>query len=231
MKIDVMRSQDRGYKKINWLESYHSFSFSDYYNPQRMGFRSLRVINEDWIAPSKGFATHPHDNMEIFTYVVEGALAHQDSMGNTRSILPGMFQRMSAGTGISHSEFNPSSSETAHILQIWIDPKTRNLEPSYEDCPYPMDKNCWTCLLGPTGISRVDQDLALYRADLEKHALSMSLKPNQAFWIQVVKGTLEVLGHSLSAGDALNVSANPQEQTLQFKTTDRAEFLLFHFMV
>jgi redox-sensitive bicupin YhaK (pirin superfamily) len=228
MLIEKRPSQSRGYKKIRWLESYHSFSFSSYYDPKRMGFRNLRVINEDWIAPGQGFATHPHDNMEIFTYVIEGALAHKDSMGNVRSITPGMFQRMSAGTGITHSEFNPSDNDTAHLLQIWLLPTHRDTQPSYEDCHYPLDKNQWTCLLGEKGISRVDQAVSLYRAELETGQLSLELQPGQAAWVQTVKGQLNVGVESLQAGDALIFDEITKVESLRFHAA-AAEMLVFVF--
>jgi redox-sensitive bicupin YhaK (pirin superfamily) len=228
MLIEKRPSESRGYKKIRWLESYHSFSFSSYYDPQRMGFRSLRVINEDWIAPSQGFATHPHDNMEIFTYVIEGALAHKDSMGNVRSITPGMFQRMSAGTGITHSEFNPSDTHTAHLLQIWLLPNHRDTQPSYEDCHYPLGKNQWTCLLGEQGISRVDQAVSLYRAELESGQLSLELQPGQAAWVQTVKGQVNVDEEVLQAGDALIFDDVKQAESLHFHAA-AAEILVFVF--
>ncbi|HEX2474656.1 MAG TPA: pirin family protein, partial [Lacipirellulaceae bacterium] len=138
--IVIRRAEDRGHANHGWLDTYHTFSFSSYYDPQHMGFSSLRVMNEDFVAPGKGFGTHPHRDMEIVTYVLEGALEHRDSMGNGEVLRPGEFQRMSAGTGITHSEFNPSSSEPVHLYQIWLLPEQRGIEPSYEQKKFSSDE-------------------------------------------------------------------------------------------
>ena len=135
--IQIRKSADRGHANHGWLDTYHTFSFSSYRDPQHMGFRSLRVMNEDWVAPGQGFGTHPHENMEIVTYVLQGALEHKDSMGNGEVLRPGEFQRMTAGTGITHSEFNPSESEPVHLYQIWLYPEQKGLQPSYEQKRFP----------------------------------------------------------------------------------------------
>jgi redox-sensitive bicupin YhaK (pirin superfamily) len=205
--IDVIRSESRGAADHGWLQSKHTFSFADYHNPSMMGFGKLRVINEDWIEPGKGFGTHPHRDMEIVTYMVDGALEHKDSMGNGSVIRPGELQRMTAGTGVLHSEFNASETDKAHLLQIWILPEQNGLEPGYEQKLFPAGEkhNQWR-LVG----SRDGRD--------------GSLTIHQDINLQVVRGAVEIDGEPLEAGDAVAAVDQP---ALTAKATSDAELLLF----
>ena len=232
--MQVRRSQDRGHANRGWLDSYHSFSFGNYYDANWMGFSALRVINEDVIAPAQGFGTHSHDNMEIITYVLQGNLAHKDSMGNIETIKQGHVQRMTAGTGISHSEFNASDSEPVHLLQIWILPNQQNLPPSYEDKFFTdaQKLNQW-CLLASqhaefgslSGPLKVHQDMALLatKLDAEKQ-LEYALKPMRSAYLQVASGSIELAGMLLNAGDAAMFDA---AETIEMSAIKQAEILLF----
>ncbi|UQB42202.1 pirin family protein [Thiomicrospira microaerophila] len=227
--IRLRPSAERGYNKIDWLESYHSFSFSSYFDRNHMNFRSLRVINEDWIQPNSGFPTHPHDNMEIITYLIEGRLAHKDSMGNVEEIQPGEIQCMSAGTGITHSEYNPSSTEVTHLYQIWLMPAEKNIQPGYQQIRYDLAEPGNLVLLAsqnPTGGAVfINQDVDLYRAELNQgQEVKFDLRPGRGIWLQCVKGTLDVNGESMQTGDALAVEDEPG---LVITTDSQAEFLLF----
>lgn len=229
--ITLRPAQARGKAQLDWLNSWHSFSFGDYYDPQQMGFASLRVINEDIVAPGKGFATHGHRDMEIVTYVLDGALAHQDSIGNGAVILPGDVQRMTAGTGILHSEFNASETEPVHLLQIWIVPETLNLPPSYEQIHFPeAEKQGQWRLIGSrdgrNGSVTIHQDLSLYAAQLKtREIIEYSVNPNRQVWLQVARGELLLNDQSLQAGDGAAI-ATTTALTLAGQV-DNTEILLF----
>lgn len=228
--ITIRKANDRGHANHGWLDSYHTFSFADYYDPKFMGFRSLRVINEDQIAAKRGFGTHSHRDMEIITYVLEGALEHQDSMGNRSVTRPGEVQRMTAGTGVSHSEYNHSDRETTHLLQIWILPETQGLEPSYEQKAYPdAEKRGKLRLIasqdGRDGSVKVHQDLNLYATVLgEGEQVNFSVKGDRQVWIQVARGSVVLNGQLLEQGDAAAVS---QENLLDLTGKEPAEVLVF----
>jgi redox-sensitive bicupin YhaK (pirin superfamily) len=228
MKIRTSRA--RGHANRGWLDSYHSFSFADYYDPNWMGFSVLRVINEDVIAPARGFGMHSHDNMEIITYVLQGNLAHKDSLGNTEVIRQGHVQRMTAGTGITHSEFNASDSEPVHLLQIWILPNQQNLVPSYEDGFFTdaQKHNRW-CLLASQdaaqGSLKVHQDMTLWASILsERNALDYALKEGRSAYLQVASGSAEIDGMQLSAGDAALFDV---AELIKIVAINDAEILLF----
>jgi hypothetical protein len=228
--MKIRASGERGYASRGWLDSYHSFSFADYYDPNWMGFSVLRVINEDVIAPAQGFGMHSHDNMEIITYVLQGNLAHKDSLGNVEVIHLGHVQRMTAGTGIMHSEFNASDAEPVHLLQIWILPNKQGLAPSYEDGFFSdaQKQNQW-CLLASenaeAGSLKIHQDMRLFACKLdERKALGYALKESRSAYLQVASGTVEIDGKQLSAGDAAMFDS---AQTILIKAVDTAEILLF----
>lgn len=230
MNMKIRKSNERGHANHGWLESYHSFSFANYYDPNWMGFSVLRVINEDVIAPSKGFGTHGHQDMEIITYMVSGELAHKDSMGNVETLRAGEVQRMSAGTGVTHSEFNASSVEPAHLLQIWIEPNEMDLPPSYEDKFFTdaQKYNQW-CLLASNdsqqGSLKIHQNIALYATQLsERKQLDYALKDMRSAYVQVVKGMVEINQLPLSAGDAALFDA---AELIQIIAIEAAELLLF----
>lgn len=228
--LSVRRSQDRGHFDHGWLQTYHSFSFGDYYDPHFMGFRDLRVINEDWVQPGKGFGTHPHSDMEILTYVLEGVLEHKDSMGNGSTIKPGEIQRMSAGSGITHSEFNGSSSEPVHLMQIWILPREKGINPSYEQKPVPPLKadSPWRLIASPDGSDAsvsLHQDVLVYAAELKPDKeVFFQHKPDRHLWLQVLKGELEIGGETLKAGDGASIS---EEGSIHMQALKPAEVLLF----
>lgn len=221
---------ERGHANHGWLDSYHTFSFANYYDPQHMGFRALRVINEDWVQPSAGFGAHSHRDMEIITYVLEGALEHKDSLGTGAIIMPGEAQRMSAGTGITHSEFNHSKSESVHLLQIWIIPDQQGLQPSYEQRTFPLEEKLGKLRLiaakdGREGAVTIHQDVDLYTSVLEPgNQVSHHLKPNRYAWLQVARGEATLNGHALKAGDGVAVG---EAESLQISTDTEAEILLF----
>jgi redox-sensitive bicupin YhaK (pirin superfamily) len=223
-------SNERGHAGHGWLESYHTFSFSGYHDPDFNGFRSLRVINEDRVEPGEGFGRHPHDNMEILSYVIEGALEHQDSMGTGSIIKPGDVQVMSAGTGVAHSESNPSKKEKVHFLQIWMFPDKRNLTPRYDQKHFTdQDKLNRLRLVaskdGREGSLVIHQDIELYASLLEKgKTLEQALRPDSGFWLQVIKGELKVNGTGLKAGDAVY---GEKEKALSLSAKGDSEFLLF----
>jgi quercetin 2,3-dioxygenase len=224
------RSAERGHADHGWLDTRHTFSFADYHDPQHMGFRSLRVINEDKVAAGRGFGAHPHRDMEILTFVVSGAVQHADSMGNRAVVRPGEIQRMTAGTGVTHSEVNPSPAEDLHLLQIWIEPERRGLEPGYEQVSYAdRDRNGRLVLLaspdGRDGAVRIHQDVSLYVGALERgRTVEHALAPGRHAWLQVIEGTVEAGGQTLQAGDGLAVS---DESRLSIAGVEPAEFLLF----
>jgi len=228
--ITVRKSEDRGHFNHGWLDTYHTFSFGDYYEPEHMGFRTLRVINDDRVAPGRGFGTHGHADMEIITYVVEGALEHKDSMGSGSVIRPGDVQRMSAGSGIRHSEFNGSKTETVHLYQIWILPKTQGVEPSYEEKRFDraLMGNALLPLVTPNGRDgslSMNQDASLFGALLAPGThIRHELAAGRHAWVQVVKGSITTGPHALRAGDGAAVS---EEASVALSATEEAEVLLF----
>lgn len=231
MKIILRRSNERGLTKIDWLTSYHTFSFGDYYDDQHMSVRSLRVINEDFIAPGEGFGTHPHRDMEIITYVISGELEHKDSMGNGSIIKTGDVQKMSAGRGISHSEFNPSSTQPVHLLQIWIVPGRRGLDPAYQQISLGknLEKEGLT-LIGALpkqkGVIHIHQDVELFRGYLSHgKVLEYAFKPTRVVWIQLIKGKIQVGNQILEAGDGASVEGVSQ---ISISCLEHAEFLFFN---
>jgi len=223
-------AQDRGHARHGWLDSYHTFSFADYHDPRHMGFRTLRVLNEDRVQPGKGFGTHPHRDMEIISYVLEGALAHKDSLGTGSLIPPGDVQRMSAGTGVTHSEFNPSPSAPVHFLQIWILPERAGLPPSYEQRAFPAAEKQGTLRLvasrdGREGSVTIHQAVDLYITELAPgETIIHRLLPGRYAWVQVARGALNLNDTALSAGDGAAVS---DELLLTLAATDQAEALVF----
>jgi quercetin 2,3-dioxygenase len=228
--IDIRLNDERGRTAIDWLDSYHSFSFGDYYDPNNVGFRSLRVINEDWVKPAAGFGMHPHRDMEIITYIVQGALEHKDSMGNGSVIRAGDVQRMSAGTGILHGEFNPSPKEPVHLLQIWILPDRRGLKPEYDQQTIPEAEKAGRLRLlvspdGRDGSMKLHQDALLYGAVLKTgDQIEYRIPAGRHAWVQVIRGQLEVNGKQLQAGDGASVSI---EGSLNLSPREETELLLF----
>lgn len=226
--IKIRKSKERGFVDHGWLKSYHSFSFSSYYDPKHMHFGNLRVINEDFIAPEMGFGKHPHSDMEIITYVISGALKHQDSMGNSSIILPGEFQTMSAGTGVMHSEFSVSKTET-HLLQIWILPKEKRIEPSYNQKSFAeLSKNQNLTLVvsgdGKDDSIKINQDVELFLGKFPQKAELEIKQNNNKIWIQLIKGSLLVNNIEIESGDALAI----QDEPLSLLAKSDSEFLLFN---
>ena len=214
--ITLRRSQERGYADHGWLKSYHSFSFAGYYDPAHMGWGNLRVINEDRIAPGTGFGTHGHRDMEIISYVLQGELAHQDSMGNVKGIPPGEVQRMSAGRGVMHSEFNHAPNQTTHFLQIWIEPNVTGIAPSYEQKAFgEADKRGQLRLVaspdGANGSVTIHADAALYAGLFDGgETVELALNPARRGYVHLVRGELEVNGQRLQAGDAALLQGESQ---------------------
>ncbi len=228
--LQVLKSSQRGSADHGWLRSNHSFSFGHYYNPNEMGFGPLLVINEDRVQPSRGFGTHSHDNMEIISYVLSGALEHKDSMGNGSVIRYGDVQRMSAGTGVQHSEFNHSSSERVHFLQIWITPDVTGIEPGYEEKHFDTASKTGHLRLiasadGSDGSVLIHQDAKIFASILntDDH-VKYDLLPTRTAYVHLIGGKAEVNGIQLSSGDALKIS---EESLIEFKNTADAELLLF----
>jgi redox-sensitive bicupin YhaK (pirin superfamily) len=207
--LTLRKSQDRGYADHGWLKSYHSFSFAGYYDPAHMGWGNLRVINEDRIAPGTGFGKHGHRDMEIISYVLSGELAHQDSMGNIKGIPPGDVQRMSAGTGVMHSEFNHAEGQTTHFLQIWIEPNVTGITPSYEQKTIPAELKRGTLRLvaspdGAKGSVTIHADAAVYAGLIDgNETAQLALDPTRKGYVHLVRGVLEVNGQQIGAGDAV----------------------------
>ena len=228
--IQIRPAHERGSANHGWLKTHHSFSFADYWDPKWMGFRSLRVINEDWVAPNTGFPTHPHRDMEIITYVLQGKLEHKDSLGTGSVILPGDGQRMTAGTGIRHSEYNPSTSEPVHLLQIWIQPERAALAPSYEQKSFPVEQKRGQLRLiasrdASDGSVKINQDAKLYVALLSPgEEVEHEFATGRHGWLQVARGAVELNGKKLTQGDGAAIS---NEQKLTIKGTEDAEVLLF----
>ncbi len=229
--IKIRKSTERGGGNFGWLDTKYTFSFNNYYDPRFMGFRNLLVINEDFVEANQGFGTHGHSDMEIITYVVSGELAHKDSSGGSETLRPHEVQRMTAGSGIRHSEFNPSDTEKVHLLQIWILPEKDGLEPGYEQTYFaPETKQGKLKLVasrgGNDGSVRINQDVKLYSSILKNgEEIAHELAENRHAWIQIVKGTLTLNGENLSAGDGAAIS---DENLLKIQSlTDETEFLLF----
>jgi redox-sensitive bicupin YhaK (pirin superfamily) len=228
--ITLRRSEERGHAQHGWLDSRFTFSFAEYHDPRHMGFRALRVINDDRIQAGEGFPTHPHQDMEILTYVLEGAVAHRDSTGTSSVIRPGEVQRMSAGTGVRHSEFNASRTEGLHLLQIWILPERRGLPPSYEQKAFPAVELQGRLRLvadqgGTGGAVVIHQDVALYAAKLEPgQSVTHRMKPERHAWLHVARGSVQLNGQALTAGDG---AAASDEVELTLDGAKGAEILLF----
>jgi redox-sensitive bicupin YhaK (pirin superfamily) len=212
-ELNVRRANERGHADHGWLNTHHTFSFADYYDPAHMGFRSLRVINDDRVAPGQGFGTHPHRDMEIFSYVLEGTIEHKDSMGNGRQLKPGQVQLMSAGRGITHSEFNPSRTEPLHFLQMWIQPRERALTPSYTEWhPKPEHADAAKALVissdGREGSATIHQDADIYLIRLKPgQTVAHKLRPGRGAWLQIDEGALAFNGVILATGDGASTEA------------------------
>ncbi len=228
--IEVRKAEDRGHANHGWLDTYHTFSFASYRDPQHMGFRSLRVMNEDFVQPGQGFGTHPHHDMEIVTYVLEGALEHKDSMGNGEVLRPGEFQRMSAGTGITHSEFNPSDKEPVHLYQIWLLPERKGIEPSYEQKRFDDGgmTNQLRLVASPSaehGSLKIHQDAHIHLVKLDAgRQVTHELAANRHAWLQVLRGEVSLNDLPLKTSDGAAVS---DESLLTIQATSNAEILLF----
>jgi hypothetical protein len=228
--LQLRKSQDRGYADHGWLQSFHSFSFAGYHDPEFMGWGNLRVINEDQVAAGMGFGKHGHRNMEIISYVLSGELAHQDSMGNVKSIPPGDVQRMSAGTGVMHSEFNHAKDQTTHLLQIWIEPNILEIEPSYEQKTIPpTDKQGKLCLVaspnGKDGSVSISADAKVYAGLFDgPQSAELELDPKRKAYAHLVQGSLTINGQTLTSGDALMIQGESQ---LNLSDGKNAEVLIF----
>ena len=228
--IQVRKSADRGHFDHGWLDTYHTFSFSRYHDPRHMGFRALRVINEDRVLAGNGFGTHPHEDMEIITYVLEGGLAHRDSLGTGSTIRAGELQCMTAGTGITHSEFNPSPTEPVHLYQIWLLPEREGLKPSYDQRAFPEQERRNTLRLvaspdGRDGSLTIRQDARLFLASLEAdRTVTHPLSPGRHAWVQVLRGEIALSGLALAAGDGAAIS---DEETLTVRSRVASEVLIF----
>src|SRR2546425_3645247 len=227
--MKIRKANERGHAELGWLDSYHTFSFANYYDPQWIGFRSLRVINDDLVMPGMGFGTHPHRDMEIITYVLSGALEHKDSMGNGRVIRPGEVQYMAAGAGVQHSEFNPSKDEAVHLLQIWIQPDAKGLKPRYAEKSL---KNAAagtlhlvTSKAGRDGSIAIHQDADLWLARLDAgNRVAHKLAPGRHAWVHVAEGEVSLNGKTLNGGDAAAIS---EESPLELSAAKPSQVLLF----
>ena len=228
--ITVRKSEHRGHANHGWLDSHHTFSFSDYYDSAHLGFRDLLVINEDRVQPGQGFGRHGHQDMEIISYVLEGELEHRDSLGNGAVLRPGDVQRMSAGTGVRHSEFNHSKQHLVHFLQIWIQPAKQGVTPSYEDKNFPLEerRNRLRLLVSPDGADGslvIHQDARVYATLLEPgREVALELASGRRAWVQVARGDGELNGIRLTAGDGAAIEG---ESSLRWKATTQAEILVF----
>jgi redox-sensitive bicupin YhaK (pirin superfamily) len=229
-ELTIRRSSERGHANHGWLDSYHTFSFADYYDPAHMGFRSLRVINQDIVSQGAGFPTHPHREMEIFSYVVSGTIAHKDSMGNGRELKPGQIQLMSAGTGVTHSEFNPSRTEPLHLLQIWIQPNVNRLQPSYTEWHPSADSENEPKVLvispdGSEDSATIHQDVNVYRVRLKPgESVAHDIPNSRGLWLQLIKGKLTADDATLLPGDA---ASSETPGTVVFTAVEDTEALLF----
>ncbi len=228
--LNIRHHEDRGHADHGWLDTYHTFSFASYHDPHHMGFSVLRVINDDTIAPGRGFSSHNHRDMEILSYVLEGALAHQDSLGNGSVIRPGDIQLMSAGSGVTHSEYNHSFDVPVHFLQIWILPDAYGLEPGYQQFHIPAEekRNQWRLIASRNGgrnIARIHQDVRIYAAVLDQDTLlDYTPAPQRKLWLHVASGAVLLNGSSLDAGDGVGIL---KEDKIVLRTEDQAEVLLF----
>lgn len=228
--LTVRRAADRGHADHGWLKTSHTFSFADYHDPAHMGFRTLRVINDDWVDPGQGFGTHPHRNMEIFSYILGGALQHRDSMGNGRILKPGQIQLMSAGRGVTHSEFNPSTTEPVHLLQIWILPRQANLVPTYTEWhPTPDQERQPKVLVisadGRDGSATIHQDADVYRIRLQPgESVEHAARPGRGLWLQIGQGTVKLNDVALTTGDGASTET---VGAWRLVATEPTEALLF----
>jgi redox-sensitive bicupin YhaK (pirin superfamily) len=228
--ITIRPASERGRGEYGWLDTRHTFSFNEYHDGRHMSFRALRVMNEDWIAPGKGFGTHGHRDMEIVTYVLDGALAHKDSLGNGSVLRPGEFQRMTAGTGIEHSEFNPSDSEPVHLYQIWLFPERRGLVPSYDQRAFPLAERQGKLRLvaspdGRDGSLSINQDAEVYLTTLDAgDQVTHSLAAGRHAWIQVLRGGVKLNNVDLLVSDGAAVS---EESVLSVRASQPSEVMLF----
>lgn len=226
--MKIRASNERGRTEIDWLDSYHSFSFNYYHDPEYVHFRSLRVINEDYVKAGAGFASHSHQNMEIITYILSGELAHKDSLGNGSTIKPGEIQRMSAGTGITHSEYNASQKDSVHLLQIWIIPEKKAIEPGYEQKSISVTNGQWQ-LIASKNVSatavKIHQDANLFVTKLlANQSINYKMSPNRYVWIQIAKGSISLNDKLLNPGDGVAIS---EETDLAFLAKTDSEILLF----
>ncbi len=230
IELNIRRAHERGHADHGWLKTFHTFSFADYYDPAHMGFRSLRVINDDRVEPGQGFGMHPHRDMEIFSYVLEGTIEHKDSMGNGRQLRPGQIQLMSAGRGVAHSEYNPSRTEPLRLLQIWIQPRERGLPPSYTEWhPKPEHVDAAKVLVisseGSGDSAVIHQDAEIYRIRLKSgQTVTHKLAPRRGAWLQVADGALTLNGVALATGDGASTET---PGTLTLAATSPAEAILF----
>ena len=233
MVIEIRRSDDRGHGDHGWLNSFHSFSFGDYHDSRHMGFGPLRVINEDRVVPGAGFGAHGHRDMEIISYVLSGELAHKDSLGNGSTIRPGDVQRMSAGSGIRHSEFNPSQAEPVHFLQIWIEPSAAGIAPSYEEKRFEAGEKRGHLRLiaspdGTEGSVLIHQDARVYSGLFDgPESAVLEVSPGRGIYVHVARGEVAVNGETLTAGDALKLTQATQATQLRLEAGRQAEVLVF----
>lgn len=231
--ISIRKANERGLSQNSWLKSFHTFSFSDYYDPKFMGFRTLRVINEDTVQAGKGFDSHPHKDMEIITYVINGSLEHQDSMGNKTIINPGEVQRMSAGAGVIHSEYNNENDTHTHFYQIWITPKIKGGVPSYDQKSFAEALNKKNMVLvgsenGREGSIPIKQDANIYLAKISRgEVLDYQQKDKRHLWVQIIKGKIKVGDYELSASDAFSSNASNDSSLLKIQAEDEAELMIF----
>lgn len=230
-KLKIHKANERGNTKISWLDSRHTFSFGEFYDPKRMGFGVLRVINDDVVTPGAGFATHSHKDMEIISYVLEGELAHKDSMGNGSTIRPGDVQRMSAGSGVTHSEYNALQDKPSHFLQIWVLPKFLNIQPSYEQKTFSKESRNGKFVLVVSGDKNenalfINQDFNMYVGSLQnaQQNLSFNVQDDRRVWVQLASGAVELNGEKLSAGDGVEIQG---PLTLNFSNGNSAEIIVF----
>jgi quercetin 2,3-dioxygenase len=225
--IEIRPSEERGHNKISWLDSRFTFSFDQYYDPEHTQFRALRVINEDVVAPGGGFPTHPHRDMEILTWILDGALEHRDNTGGRGVIRPGELQHMTAGRGVMHSEFNPSQKDSVHLLQIWLLPDQKGLTPAYEQLAFPDDelRGNFHLVAGPQAAVTIHQDANLYIARLDKGTEAKhTLDTGRHAWVQVARGAIKLNGRALEAGDGAAIS---DEREIRVEAREPSEVLLF----